>query len=158
MFFQKVFHVHKPLAETRRQLSRVAAFRAQLPGVKKAVFTADGVAQFECEVDPFYAMHAVLVELPCEEENAVLFHSTVGNVRVAGMVALCPIRPGLTEVRITVDYCLRSLLARTLDFFTHRVEHYVDKALHALQECVDSQTGGWTRPAGLTPRQLQPAH
>jgi hypothetical protein len=160
MFFQKVFHVHQSLSETRQQLTRVGAYRTRLPGLKKAFITADGVAQFECAVDPRLDLHAVIVELPTDEENAVLFHSTVGNVRIAGMIALAPVRPGLTEVRLTVDYCIRSLVARVIDFCTRRVERYVEETLRSLQGCLNGDNAACSAVKGLTftASQLQPAH
>jgi hypothetical protein len=147
MFFHKVFHIHQPLAETRRQLTQLATFRSRLPGLKKAIVSADGVAEFECEVDPQLELQAVLVELPTDDANQLLFRSTVGNVRVAGMLALCPIKPGVTEVQLTVDYTLESLLARALDFCTKRVERYVEGALRSLQACLNGDSGACRRLA-----------
>lgn len=147
MFFHKVFHIHQPLAETRRQLTQLATLRSRVPGLKKAVITADGVAQFECEVDPQLDLHAVLVELPSQDENHVLFQSTLGNVQVAGMLALCPITPGVTEVQLTVEYTLRSLVARALDFCTKRVERYVESSLRALQSCLNGNGAACRRLA-----------
>jgi hypothetical protein len=147
MFFHKVFHIHQPLAETRRQLTQLATFRSRLPGLKKAIVSADGVAEFECEVDQQLDLQAVLVELPTDDANQLLFRSTVGNVRVAGMLALCPIKPGVTEVQLTVDYTLHSLVARALEFCTKRVERYVESALRSLQECLNGNDGACRRLA-----------
>src|SRR4051812_18009824 len=153
MFFHKVFHIHQPLAETRRQLTQLATFRSRLPGLKKAIISADGVAEFECSVDRQLELQAVLVELPTDDANELLFQSTVGNVRVAGMLALCPIKPGVTEVQLTVEDTLCSLVARALDFCTKRVERYVEGALRSLQACLNGDTGACRRLA----RRVEPA-
>ncbi len=139
MFFQKVFHVHSPLAETKRQLGQLTKLRSRLPGLNKAVITADGVAQFECAVEEGLALHAVLVELPTDEANQVLFKSTVGNVRVAGLLELSAIRPEVTEVQLTLEYSLRSFAGRVLDLCTRKVERYVDDSLRALERCLNGE-------------------
>jgi hypothetical protein len=115
--------------------------------LKKAIITADGVAEFECEVDSQLDLQAVLVELPSDDQNQVLFQSTVGNVRVAGMLELSPIKPGVTEVQLTVEYTLCSLVARAVDFCTKRVERYVEGALRSLQACLNGDGGACRRLA-----------
>jgi hypothetical protein len=144
MFFQKVFHVRQPLVETRRQLTSLASFRGRLPGLKKAEVSKAG-AQIECTVDPRLDLHAILVELPTDEENQVVFQSTVGNVRVAGLIALTAIRPGVTEVMLAVDYSLCSIAGKLVDFCTRCVERYVENLLRALQGCLNGDQPGACR-------------
>lgn len=137
MFIQKIIHVHHGLDETKAVLARLQNFRPWLEGVNKATMTADGVGQFDCEVSEGIHWHAVVAQLPCDEPNTVLFHTTAGNIKLAGMVEYCEVRPGVTEVQLTLQYAPNSFWSRCTELCTRQFEHYVERQLRALQGCLD---------------------
>jgi hypothetical protein len=137
MFIQKIIHVHHSLAETKAVLGRLQNFRPWLEGVNKATMTADGIGQFDCEVSEGVHWHAVVAQLPTEEADSVLFHSTAGNLKLAGLVEFCEVRPGVTEVQLVVQYAPVSFWLRCTEMCTRQFEHYIERQLRALQACLD---------------------
>lgn len=137
MFIQKVLHIHRSLDETRAQLSNLASFRRQLPGVEKAVITEDGVAQFDCVLPRGLRVHCVLVELPTNDPNQLLFQSTTGNVELSGLIEFTPVRENLTEVQITMEYTLESPMAAVCDRLFRCVEQFFHRQLAAAQVQVE---------------------
>ena len=133
MLIQKIFHVHSPVSEAKARLSRMHAFRGQLPDVETAVVTADGIGQFACALSHGLRAHCVLVELPTEDANQVLFHSTTGNVKLAGLVEYVAIRENLTEVQLTLDYGFCSPVQTLLDRLFRTVDRFFQRQLAALQ-------------------------
>lgn len=137
MFIQKIFHVHRPVAETRQALARPQAFRRHLEGVETAVVTADGVAQFKCDIDGDLSVRAVLIELPTPNDDEILFRSTAGNIDISGLVEFAEVHPNVTEVQLTLNYEPRTLLGRLSERCLHRIEHYLERQLRCLQACLD---------------------
>jgi hypothetical protein len=140
MLIQKIFHVHQGLEETKARLAHVQNYRQYLEGVRKAVITEDGVAQFDCVLpDGGFRAHMVLVELPTQDENQVLFRSTAGNVEVSGLLEFFPIKDNLTEVQLTLDYSLRSPFASIFNAFTAPLERFMNRQLRRLQEILNGE-------------------
>src|SRR4051794_10117202 len=111
MLIQKIFHLPHNASEARARLARIHALRKLLPGLGKAVMNADGVAQFDCRLAHGVRAHCVVVALPTPQSDQVLFKSTAGNIRVAGLIEFVPVRKNLTEVQLTIEYAFSSLLA-----------------------------------------------
>lgn len=137
MFIQKVFHIHRSLAETRTQLAHLGAFRRQLTGVETAVITDEGVGQFACILPRGLRVHCVLVELPTADPNQVLFQSTAGNIDLSGLIEFTPVRDNLTEVQITLEYGFKSPLASLCDRVFRCVEQFFLRQLAAAQVQVE---------------------
>jgi len=140
MFIQKVFHVRHGLQETKAALTKVHLFQRRLEGVKKAVVTADGVGQFDCELPGGFRAHCVLVELPTNDSNQTLFHSTAGNVELSGLVEFIAIKENLTEVQITVDCSFRSSLQAFLVSASNGMEQFFNRQLERVQDWLDRST------------------
>ena len=136
MLLQKIFHVHRNLAETKAQMTNLHNFRRHLEGVNKATVTADGIAQFDFNAGKFHG-HFVAVELPTEDPNQVLFKSTAGNVDVAGLIEFFEIRPGLTEVQVTAEYSISSPLHHLVNLFTAGFDRFLNRQLRRLQCALD---------------------
>lgn len=137
MLLQKIIHVHQGIEETKSRLANLHSFRRHFEGVQKALITADGVAQFDCTIANGFRAHFVLVELPTSEENQVFFRSTAGNMDVAGLIEFFEIRPGLTEVQLTLEYSIKSPFHGIIDSITGGVERFVNRQLRRLQAVLD---------------------
>jgi uncharacterized membrane protein len=137
MLLQKIFHVRRNLAETKASLGNLHQYRRHLEGVQKALVTADGVAQFDFVTNTGFRAHFVATELPADDENQILFKSTAGNVDAAGLIEFYEIRPGLTEVQITVEYSIGSALQRVIDGLTSGFERYLNRQVRRLQAALD---------------------
>ena len=133
MFIQKIFHIHHNVAETKARLAKVAHLTRYLGGVKKAVLTADGVGQFACELPKGLQAHCVVVGLPTDDENQVLFQSTTGNLNVAGLIEYVPVKENLTEVQLTLEYSFTSPLSGLLDRMGHCMERFLQRQLAAIR-------------------------
>jgi hypothetical protein len=147
MLLQKIIHVRQGLEDTKSRLANLHNYRRHFEGVQKALITAEGVAQFDCTMQNGFRAHFVLVELPTEEENQVFFRSTAGNVDVAGLIEFFEIRPGLTEVQLTVEYSLKSPVQSLLDSVTGGVERFVNQQLRRLQAVMDGNPLPLPQPA-----------
>ena len=140
MLIQKIFHVHQGLEATKARLAHVQSYRQYLDGVRKAVITEDGVAQFDCVIpDGGFRAHMVLVELPTQDENQVLFRSTAGNVEVSGLLEFFPIKDNLTEVQLTLEYSLRSPVASIFNVFTASLERFMNRQLRRMQAILNGE-------------------
>ncbi len=140
MLIQKVFHVRHGLEETKAALKNVHLYRRQLDGMKKAVLTRDGVAQFDCEMPSGVHAHCVVAELPTDDPNQALFQSTAGNLEIAGLIEFIPVRDNLTEVQLTFEYSFKSVVHALLDRLTNCTEEFLIAQLQRLQDWLDSAT------------------
>ena len=140
MLIQKIFHVHQGLQETKARLAHVQGYRQYLEGVRKAVITDDGVAQFDCVIpDGGFRAHMVLVELPTGDENQVLFRSTAGNIELSGLLEFFPIKENLTEVQLTLEYSLRSPVHSIFNVFTASLERFMNRQLRRVQSILNGE-------------------
>lgn len=137
MFIQKIFHIHQSVDETKSRLSNLQIYRRHLEGFKKAIVTADGVAQFDGVTSNGFHAHAVVVELPTEEPNQVLFSSTAGNVELAGLLEFFPVKDDLTEVQLTLEYAIKSPVHSVLDAVTASMERFISKGIANLAAAVN---------------------
>lgn len=137
MFIQKIFHVHHNLEDTKARLAHTHGYRRCMEGVKKAVVTADGVAQFDLAIPKGFHVHFVLVELPTPDSNQVLFQSSAGNMDISGLIEFIQIRGNLTEVQLTLEYRFQSLWHSVVDAFTGVSERFLDRQLRCLQSWLD---------------------
>jgi uncharacterized membrane protein len=133
MFIEKFFHINLPLTETKTRLSRLNSYRRELEAIRKAVVTADGRAHLEFEVGMDHSAWVDLVQVPSPEENTILFRSTHGSVEMTGMLEFCPIKPNLTEVKLAVDYEIKSLLHRAVDRLSSTIDSFINRQLQAIQ-------------------------
>jgi len=137
MLLQKIFHVHHNLADTKARLGNLHSYRRHLEGVQKALITADGVAQFDFVSPTGFRGHFVAAELPAEEDHQLLFKSTAGNVEVAGLIEFYEIRPGLTEVQLTLEYSISSTFHSVINGLTAAFEHYINRQIRRLQDALN---------------------
>lgn len=140
MLIQKIFHVRQDLQETKARLAHVQSYRPYLDGVRKAVITEDGVAQFDCVLpEGNFRAHLVLVELPTSDDNQVLFRSTAGNVELSGLIEFFPIKENLTEVQLTLEYSLSSPVHSIFNLFTASMERLVNRQLRRVQGILNGE-------------------
>ena len=139
MFIQKIFHINLGAEQTRTRLSNLQIFRRHLEGVQKAVITVDGVAQFDCVTSNGFRAHAVVVELPTQDKNQVLFRSTAGNVELAGLIEFFEVKDDLTEVQLTLEYAIKSPVHSVLDSVTASMERFINRALGSLEAAINGE-------------------
>lgn len=138
MFIQRIFHVRHDLDTTRRLLGDLCQYSPRREAMEKMIITSEGVAQIECALPSGEHTTCVLVELPSENPNQVLFQSTTGNIEVSGLLEFIPIRPNLTEVQLTVSYSPRSFLLRVRDLFCGDIRSYFDRQLNRLRDGLEA--------------------
>jgi len=124
MFVDKIFHLRQPLPEVRRRLRQPNTWSAwhEDPEVHCSLMEWDGI-RFEFATRQAQRFCAHIEELPGRDPNRILFRSVRGNVALAGMLELVPIRPNLTEVVLSLDYEAPSAMQRVveaLDRFLNR--------------------------------------
>ena len=134
MLIQKTFHVHQPLQETKDRLANTSLYRRRFFDVKKAILTADGIGHFEFLTGAGFRALIDVQEVASEDENTKLFASYNGNVDVLGSVEFFAVKPGLTEVVLTVDYRIHSFIFRVVDRLTNSVDRFVNHQLALMDD------------------------
>jgi len=133
MLIQKTFHLHCGQEATRARLANPAGYRWRFAGVETAEITPEKKAHFVFRVVWGFRVDVELVQLPGENPAQTLFRSSRGNVRVLGALEYFPIRAGLTEIVLTLDYILDSPFCRLVDFLCHSIDHFLNRQLTQLE-------------------------
>ena len=129
MVIQKTFHLHAVQEVARARLANPAAYRWRFADVERAEVTPEGKAHFAFRLPWGFRAEVELVPLPGENPLQTLFRSTRGNVQVLGALEYFAIRPGLTEVVLTLDYTILSPLCRCIDAMAHSIDHFLNRQL-----------------------------
>lgn len=133
MLIQKTFHLHFMQEVARARLANPAGYRWRFVGVEVAEVAADGKAHFVFRLPCGLRVDVELVKLPGENPAQTIFGSSRGNVAVLGVLEYFPIRPGLTEVVLTLDYTICSPVFRLMDYLTHSVDRFLNRQLERLE-------------------------
>jgi hypothetical protein len=80
------------------------------------------------------------VELPTNDSNQTLFHSTAGNMELSGLVEFIAIRENLTEVQLTVECSFKSTVYAFLNAATNGMEQFLNRQLDRLQTWLDTSS------------------
>jgi hypothetical protein len=145
MLIHKIFHLHQPLCEARHALGRLDSLPGLLAeGIQR---NPDGTIRVEFSLAPGRRAHAVLVQIPSASSTTILFGSRTGNVQIAGIVELVPIREALTEIAVTVDYEFQPLLLRACDAATRAFDRFLNRRFSELRSRLKtSAASGASRP------------
>jgi uncharacterized membrane protein len=82
------------------------------------------------EGDP---ISADIVEIPGEEEDRILFRSLCGEVEVAGIIELFPIRPNLTEAVLTMEYDAPSGMQKVIERISVGLDQFLNRQLAKIE-------------------------
>ncbi|MCX6967566.1 MAG: hypothetical protein NTZ46_07265 [Verrucomicrobia bacterium] len=132
MLIQKIFHLHCAQETARARLANPAGYRWRFAKVETAD-VADGKAHFIFRLPWGLRVETELVQLPGENPTQTPFRSIRGNVFVLGVLEFFPIRPGLTEVVLTLDYTILSPVCRWIDSLSHSMDHFVNRQLACIE-------------------------
>jgi len=132
MLLQKTFHVHQNPDETAARLADLSGYVRELAAFRKGSIDENGNGHFEFMSGGGFRGHCEVAPLSSGDPNQILFCSKSGNLDVSGLVEFLPIREGLTEVRITLDYTIHSKFHRVLDAITGSMDHFVNVQLEIL--------------------------
>ena len=135
MLIQKTFHLGMKAEIAREKLLNLREYRNELVGVEQAAVDDEGVAHFEFHLPYGIRGKVELVRAPGETDNPAqtLFRSRDGNLETLGVLEFFEIKPDLTEVVLTLDYSFTSPLFRLIDYFSHAMEHFIDRQLERVE-------------------------
>ncbi|MEI6562340.1 MAG: hypothetical protein WCO68_09710 [Verrucomicrobiota bacterium] len=133
MVIQKTFHLHFVQEVAKARLANPASYRWRFVDVERAEVTPEGKGHFAFRLPWGFRVEVELVQLPGENPAQTLFRSTQGNVQVMGILEYFPIRPGLTEVVLTLDYTILSPFCRCIDALLHSIDRFLNRQLERLE-------------------------
>lgn len=133
MILHKIFHLKQPVADAKAMLMDVRAYRSRLEDIHRLTQYAGGESAWTVSLPGNLTADLRIRGLRSDNPNLVLFASTEGDIRVQGMIEFVPIREGLTQIEVTINYRLNSFIGRWADRFTSLVESFVDRQLTAIR-------------------------
>lgn len=134
MIIQKTFHLPALREAAQARLANLTDYRPQLARVDLAVLTPEGRAHFVFRLPGCgFRADVELVKIPGGTPGQILFRSNGGNIEVLGVLEYFQIRPGLTEIVLTVDYTIRPWVFRVIDRLAHGMDHFLNLQLERLE-------------------------
>jgi len=134
MLINKIFHLRQPVPEARKCLRKFATWDElkRDSEVQCSTVEEDGIGRFEFKTGLGQRISTDIQELPGSDPNRILFRSVGGNVGLAGMIELFPIRENLTEVVLTLDYEPATSMQRVFQ----ALDRFLNRQLAKIEECV----------------------
>jgi hypothetical protein len=133
MLIQKTFHLHLVREAAQAGLQNLAGYRQQLVGVETAARTPEGGAHFVFRLPWGFRADVELAPLPGEHSAQTLFRSIRGNIEVLGVLEYFQVRPGLTEIVLTLDYTIAPRCSRWIDRLAHGLDRFLNRELECLE-------------------------
>ena len=133
MLIQKIFHLHCGQEAAKARLANPAAYRWRFTGVETLETTPEGKAHLVFRLPRGCLVDVELAPLPEAGPAQTLFRSSRGNVKVLGALEYFPLRPGLTEVVLTLDYIFASPFYRLIDSLSRSIDHFLNRQLAHLE-------------------------
>lgn len=133
MMLHKIFHMNQSAAETKRRLADVSGYRHHLDGIEKADRQAEGTSQWRLLLPLGFRADFSLTTVDVEGSDTLMFKSGSGDFEVVGMVSFQQIKPGLTEIDITVNYESTSPLFNVLDRALKIGDHFLVNQLRRVR-------------------------
>jgi len=132
MLTHKIFHLRQPLPQARESLRDFGTWTAAENDAELhcSLLQPQGIGHVELAAGPGSSVSADIQEVPGDDPNRILFRSVGGNIELAGLIELFPIRPNLTEVVLTLDYA--SPLQKAFD----AVDRFLNRQLARIEGCV----------------------
>lgn len=134
MLINKIFHLRQPVAEARQRLREPGTWNGleSDPDMGCSTIKTEG-GRFEFSTRQGQRLSAKIEEVPGDDPNQILFRSAAGNVELAGIIELYPIRPNLTEVVLTVDYVAVSPLQKAFE----ALDRFLNRQLLRIEGCME---------------------
>lgn len=139
MLIHKIFHLHQPVPEARECLRALSISS----GLEKddevccSRLDPEGIGRFEFKIRQGHRLSADIQEVPGNDPNRILFRSVGGDVEIAGIVELFPIRPNLTEAVLTLDYDAVTALQKALDALAATLDRFLNRQLARIETCME---------------------
>lgn len=137
MLIQKTFHLPTLREAAQARLANLPDYRQQLVQVDLAALTPEGRAHFVFRLPWGFRAEVELVEVPGGNPAQTLFRSVGGNMEVLGVLEYFQIRPGLTEIVLTLDYNINSWFHRLMDQWGHGFDRFLNRQLECLEAALD---------------------
>ena len=133
MMLHKIFHMNQSVSETKRRLSDVRSYRHHLDGLERADQKAGGVSQWRLLLPLGFRADFALTTMATENPDMLVFKSEGGDIEIVGMISFQQIKPGLTEIDITVNYESSSPLFNVLDRALKIGDHFLVNQLRRIR-------------------------
>ena len=137
MLINKIFHLRQPVAEARQHLRSFGTWSGDDGEVQCSMIEREGIEHLECSTTEGHRVSTNIEELPGDDPNRILFRSVGGNVELAGMIELFPIRPNLTEVVLTLEYEAVSPMRKVFE----AVDRFLNRQLARVERCMGRAPG-----------------
>jgi hypothetical protein len=135
MLIHKIFHLRQPLHEARERLRAPGTWTSSDHDVSVNCTAAalEGIGHLEFESRHSGLISADIEEVPGENGDCILFRSVSGDVELAGMIELFPIRPNLTEAVLTVEYEAQSAMQKAIERISVALDEFLNRQLARIE-------------------------
>ena len=135
MLINKIFHLRQPVAEARQRLRELETWNGleNDAEVHCSMMETEGIGRFEFTTGHGQRVSTEVQELPGDDPNRILFRSVGGNVKLAGIIEIVPIRPNLTEVVLTLDYESGSRMKKVFE----ALDQFLNRQLARIESCIE---------------------
>lgn len=155
MLLQKTFHLPAFREAAQARLANLRDYHQQLTNMEVTVVSGEGRAHFVARLPGGFRADVELVRVPGGNSAQTLFRSSRGNIEILGVLEYFQIRPGLTEVVLTLDYTIEPRFFRWLDWVAHNMDRFLNREL-AHVEAAFCSTGRSRRARADSPAKAQP--
>ena len=115
MLIQKTFHMSQSLDECKIRLTSVQSYRRHLATITKSRVTSSKTIDLGFRGPLGFEGQTVVASIESDAPNQVAFESWGGNVDLMGLIDFEEVRPGVTEVTLTLHYEIKNKLYAWLD-------------------------------------------
>jgi hypothetical protein len=135
MYIEKIFHLRQPLNEARERLRSAGTWTASEEDalVHCAANDLEVFGHLEFKSRQGELISADIEEVLGDEPDRILFRSTHGDVELAGVIELFPIRPNLTEAVLTVEYEAPSVMQKAIERISVGIDQFLNRQLARIE-------------------------
>ena len=137
MLINKIFHLHQPVTKAHQRLRELGTWNGLENDAEVHCSMMEGIGHFEFKAGYGQRVSTDIEEVPGDDPNRILFRSVGGNVELAGMIELFPIRPNLTEVVLTLEYEAVSPMRKVFE----AVDRFLNRQLARVERCMGRAPG-----------------
>jgi len=143
MFIHKIFHLRQPLNEARERLRAPGTWTTSDRDVSVNCGSngSDVIGHLEFQRWLGDPISADIEEVPGDETDRILFRSVGGDVELAGMIELFPIRPNLTEAVLTVEYEAPSAMQKAIERVSVGLDQFLNRQLARIERARTGAAG-----------------
>jgi hypothetical protein len=135
MTIHKIFHLRQPIHEARERLRAPGTWTSSDNDISVQYSSGEGEGAGHLM---FHSRHgspisADIEEVPGDEQDSILFRSVCGEVELAGMIELFPIRANLTEAVLTVEYDAPSTMQKAIERISVGLDQFLNRQLARIE-------------------------